>query len=529
MKSSESPSLSQFIHFLSNPASFPDPTQEVKLVQTHASVVAIGDEYVYKLKKNVNFGFLDFSTLEKRKFYCEEEVRLNQRLTQGIYLGVLPIYWNGEGLSFEEDTGSIVNYVVKMKRMLPEGFLINRLGDPKFGSPYLDPLIQLLVNFYQRNESLSPDYLWPENMKTTTDENFNGIERFIGKTIAPLVFQILREDHEDFLRNYTPALRERQKQGKVKDCHGDMHAEHVYYDDQRIHLYDCIEFNTRFRQIDQLADIAFLVMDLDYRERSDLANYFRVQMLKQVEEQPVAHFFNFFLAYRAIVRGKVNSMKTIDPEIPAEEQAESQTNAARYFNLALRYTLLGAKPTVVVIVGGVATGKSTLARSIAAETNLKILNTDIIRKELVGLEPAQSIRPEDRSWLYTPEMIQKTYDEFLQQGIEVAKIRGAVVLDAGFRQEKHLHKLIELCQKHHLELVGVQTYAPEALVRERLQAREGKSGPSDMRLDTYQPERDNLQYQLADFIPKTLVIDTSQSIEELLPLVLEQMKRKFRG
>jgi aminoglycoside phosphotransferase family enzyme len=324
---------------LSNPASLPDPTECVSLVQTHISLVFVADDFVYKVKKPVDFGFLDFTTLEKRKYYCFQEVRLNQRLAEDVYIGVLPIIYNGEHHRVGEGEGDdVVDYAVKMKK-IPEDTLMKSLfSRNELGEDHLKEIARVLADFHLSAER-SPEidvFGESEAFKVNTDENFQQTEKYKGITIDESDFNALREWTESFYQENGDLFRNRIREGKIRDCHGDLHMEHICLT-EKLSIIDCIEFNDRFRYSDILADIAFLLMDLEYQGGKGFAEQLWNFYCRQAGEVGMEALLAFYKVYRAYVRGKVTSFRLDDDQIGPKEKETAAQTAAKYFQLARSY------------------------------------------------------------------------------------------------------------------------------------------------------------------------------------------------
>lgn len=323
---------------LSNPQALPDKTDHVTVVQTHISIVFVADHYVYKVKKPVNFGFLDFSTLDKRQYYCHREVELNRRLSKDLYLGVLPIHYNGQHFIIGSDEGEIVEYAVKMKRIPEHRLMINVFRSGNLDERYLRKIATVLGRFHSTAET-SPEieiYGQPDRFKLNTDENFSQVEKYQGLTIEKPVFLALREWTNRFYGDHHNLFHRRIAGGHIRDCHGDLHMEHICLT-QELPIFDCIEFNERFRYSDTVADIAFLLMDLEYhggyREAGILWKIYK----EIAREEGVERLLTFYKIYRAFVRGKVNSFQVEDGSINTKEKEKAIRAARQYFQLAYSY------------------------------------------------------------------------------------------------------------------------------------------------------------------------------------------------
>jgi aminoglycoside phosphotransferase family enzyme/predicted kinase len=505
-------SIQDFIRFLAEPASYTPAPSSVKIIQTHASVVALTDEFAYKLKKELNLGFLDFSTLAKRKFYCEEEMRLNARLSTGIYLEILPIYLNNKQLSFECLEGEIVNYVIKMRRLPEKGFLINLIHNPDFQGDSLKLLGQKLSFFYQNSASNPPIANWglPEKIKISIVENFQQMLDFLSFSLSPLTYKVLKKYQYDYLENQKEKFLARVKAGKIIEGHGDLRSEHIHFQGDSVNIYDCLEFSERLRCLDYLNDLAFLAMDLEYRGRYDLSKSLINNILQKLNDTNALDLLNFYQCYRACVRGKVDSMKALEAEISPQIKAESLAKAQKYFKLALQYAVLGNQPLLIAVMGGVATGKSTLAQNISEAFDIQVLNSDVIRKELAHLpifsRPSETVRKN----LYSPEMTELVYQTLFSQAISIIQKNRVCIIDATFKNESDLKELKQNTENQGITLLILETQTPADIILQRLEARESQICVSDMRLSDYQPEKFDLQYNPAKIHSKYLKIDTSE-------------------
>ena len=330
--------MTSIIHDLQKPDSLPDYTEHVHVVQTHISTVFVADEFVNKVKKTVNFGFLDFSTLEKREHYCHQEVKLNNRLSKGIYLDVLPIRFDGKRHFLGGTSGEVVEYAVKMRRIPDEKLMKSLFDKDALTIDHLKMIAQVLARFHL--ETLrSPEidrFGTIESFKINSDENFAQVQKYIGISIEDHEFKALKEWTERFYEENRKVFSRRIGHGRIRDCHGDLHMEHVCFTGE-LSIIDCIEFNDRFRYSDTVADIAFLLMDLEYHGgKDDALTLWNLYKELAVEEE-VDSLLTFYKVYRAFVRGKVNSFQVDDENISSEERQNAIRRAKKYFKLAYAY------------------------------------------------------------------------------------------------------------------------------------------------------------------------------------------------
>ncbi|MFO7605730.1 MAG: hypothetical protein R6W72_05490 [Desulfurivibrionaceae bacterium] len=330
--------MSSYLEFLKDPRAYPHRAGEVILLQTHISYVFLAGSYVYKVKKPVDFGFLDFTTLARRRYYCEEELRLNRRLCPDIYLDVVPIRQKDDHFELGGSGGRIVEYAVKMVRMPAEGMMDKVIEAGNLTRHSLGKIVDILVPFYQQAET-GPEIVEAgsrDSVAGNIRDNFQQTEPFIGCPV------LCREDF-DRLRGYAEGVladdqlfRRRQEEGWIRDGHGDLHSSNICLG-ERVWIFDCIEFNRGLRYGDLAADLAFLAMDLDYRGQEQDSIWF-VDTISQRLNDPGLHaVLNFYKCYRAYVRGKIGLLTGQDREVDESTRAASLQRAGRYFKLAVRY------------------------------------------------------------------------------------------------------------------------------------------------------------------------------------------------
>ena len=330
--------MDEMIRHLQDPAALPDPTETVALLQTHISVVLVADAFVYKIKKPVDFGFLNFSTLERRKYYCQREVELNRRLSRDLYLGVVPVTRQGQAYTLRDTGGMPVDYAVKMKRIPDDKLMKSLFARGEITEDHLRQIAKVVAGFHA-NAPMTPEiraFGSPERFAVNTSENFRQIREYIGTTLSGNQFHSLKEWTEDFYRLNHELFLKRMDQGRIRDCHGDLHMEHVCLTED-IPIFDCIEFNDRFRYSDTIADIAFLLMDLEYHGGGQLSEMLWQYYKDMAGEEGMEDLLTFYKVYRAIVRGKVNGFQITDPSIGETEKEQAARVARKYFDLALSY------------------------------------------------------------------------------------------------------------------------------------------------------------------------------------------------
>ena len=509
----------ELIAFLESPASYPHRPPEVRAIQTHISWVFIASPFVFKVKKPVNLGFLDFSTLEKRHHFCQREIELNRRLCPEIYLDAVPIYETDSGFSFEPP-GKTAEYAVKMKE-LQDGWFLNELLEKNLvGEKEINRVISTLHQFYQAETPTRQIEEWgtPEKLKISTNENFTQVEPFIGKTISPAAFEAIRHYTNRFYVANEKVFRERILHHRILDCHGDLRLDHVHLTPEATTIFDCIEFNDRLRFIDIANDLAFLAMDFDFEDRNDLGNLLLRNAARELGDAGMLKIANFYKCYRAFVRGKVESIQATEKETTNPRDHEKQ--AVRYFRLALRYAVAGSEPLILVVMGRVGAGKSTIAKRLANELNWPVLSSDEIRKILAGVPLAQRTPPELRDEVYSKQMTRQTYAKLVEDGLGALKEYSGVILDATFSTQMLRKILRDGCEKGHVRFQFVELEADPDEIKERLKARDEKTEEtSDARLEDF--EKLSATYERpSDLAPGLIRVSTTRSVSDAVKTIL---------
>jgi aminoglycoside phosphotransferase family enzyme len=316
---------------------YPHKSQAIELVQTQMSYIFLTGEYVYKVKKPVNLGYLDYTTLEKRYFFCHQELELNRRLCPGAYLAVVPIVEEKTGFRIE-GSGKAIEYAVKMKQLPQDRMMDVLLPRGQVTLEMVAMVAAKLAEFHKRAETNQEITAFGklDIIRQNTDENFAQTEKYIGISITAEEYQHIKNYTDNFIDSNASLFDKRVREGRIRDCHGDLHTAHVCFTDD-ICIYDCIEFNDRFRYSDVASEIAFLAMDLDRYQQAGLSRHLVTTYVRLSHDEELLKLLDFYKCYRAYVRGKVESFKLDDPYIPEEEKAKVLTAAQSYFQLAKSY------------------------------------------------------------------------------------------------------------------------------------------------------------------------------------------------
>ncbi|MDG6222031.1 MAG: hypothetical protein IAX21_07965 [Candidatus Bathyarchaeota archaeon] len=328
----------QVVEELKKPETYQESPKKIEVKQTHISYVFLTEKFVYKVKKAVNFGFLDFSTLEKRRHFCEKELVLNKRLCRDMYLEVVSINRSSSGQIRINGEGETVEFAVKMKKMPDETIMTRLLEENKIDKNIMDKMAKIIADFHEKVDAsrTNGEFEAISIIETNWKENFEQTQEFICRSISAKTHQFIQEKIDQFMKNNQYLLKKRVIENKIKKCHGDMHSGNIFVAD-KIYIFDAIEFNERFSNCDVASEIAFLAMDLDFKGHKDLSRFFVEKYVKYSGDQELLELLDFYKCYRAYVRGKVTSFKLNDPSVSEEEKTATIKEATAYFELALEY------------------------------------------------------------------------------------------------------------------------------------------------------------------------------------------------
>jgi uncharacterized protein len=328
----------ELISFMNDPAAYPEKTAKVDFVQTHHSWVFICDEFVYKLKKPVDLGFLDFTTPEKRRFYVGEELRLNTRFSPDVYLDVVPISKKGDGFSIGDDS-DIAETALRMKRIDENGMLLNLLKKGQAGADDIKRLGGRLAEIYAAipSDEKARSFGGMDTISFNIIENFDQTRGYVGGPVSADDFMLIESWSRRFMEDNAGVFEARLAGGFIKEGHGDLHLQHIFLFTDGITILDCIDFNERFRYGDAAQDIAFLAMDLDYNGYESLAREFVDAYMKASGDSTMQDVLSFYKIYRAYVRAKVNSFMSGDSGMDVAGRKAAFDRAAEYYRLAAEY------------------------------------------------------------------------------------------------------------------------------------------------------------------------------------------------
>ncbi len=459
-----------------------------ELRETHISLVFLRGADVYKVKKPVSLGFLDFSTLDLRREACEAEVALNRRLAPDVYLGVVPVGLDASGRHVLGGGGPPVDWAVHMRRLPDEARADVRLARGELAVEDVDRIAEHVAAFHAgaRSDETIASFGEPGAIAVNVRENFEQTRATVLEHVTAGEAAEIERWQTGFLEERADLFRERVANGRVRDGHGDLRLEHVYLDADAIRIIDCIEFNERFRYADVCADLAFLSMDLAWHGRTDLAERALAVYARVSNDYDLYGLVDFYESYRAYVRAKVASMLAADEDAPAETRARARAEARRYYRLALAADRPSLIPPMLVAVGGVlASGKSTVSDRLSLELGGPTINTDWVRKLMLGATPTTKLYEGAWSGAYDPAVTERVYAEVRRFARVVLRSGRPVVLDASFRDPSMRLDARRLAEEEGVPFRFVECRADPELCRERLRRRAERASVSDGRLEIF--------------------------------------------
>ena len=465
-------------------------------------------EYVYKIKKPVDFGFLDFSTLERRRFFCDEEIRLNRRFAPSLYVGVVPITRAAQRACVGGD-GDVIEYAVRM-REFPNAMQLDRLLEA--GPLRGEELAEFAGGIARLHTSAPPcdpvsTFGTPAAVIGPVRENFHQIARSnLAAVGSDLVTELARWS-ETQLRRLTPLIDARRAAGFVRECHGDLHLSNLVRLDDGIHAFDCIEFSEGLRWIDLISDVAFLVMDCCVRGRADLAYIFLDRYLERTGDYEGGALLGFYLVYRSMVRAKVAALHA---------QRTDDVQSRRRFEAHLHFArdrALGARPALILMCGVSGSGKSWLAERLIERVQAVRIRSDVERKRLAALVPLAHNDSGVAAGLYARDRTDALYAHLARAAAALVSGGEKVIVDATFLDAARRDVFCAEARRLAVPCVIVHCVAPRAVLESRIAARSAAGGdPSeatvevlDMQLKSYSPPR-------AD-AAMVLEIDTSRPLD----------------
>ncbi len=510
---------SALVEALLKPEAYPHHPQKVEFTQTQMSFVFLTGDYVFKVKKPVNLGYLDYTTLEKRHYFCQQELELNRRLSPDVYLEVVSIVKNSGRISIG-GKGELIEHAVKMRQLPRDRNMDSLLLRGQVTEEMVASVAKKLAAFHNSaatNPQISA-FGKLDAIMVNIMENLTQTEKYIGKSISAEKYDYINAYNDKFTRANKPLFQKRLDNGRIKDCHGDLHAAHVCFANG-IYIYDCIEFNDRFRYCDVASEVAFLAMDLDRYQRADLSQAFINAYVKFSQDEDLLQLLNFYKCYRAYVRGKVESFKLDDPFIAEKETALAA--AKGYFDLAYRYTK--EKPFLIIISGMVGTGKTTVAQALSRSSGFAVISSDITRKKLAGISSTEHRFEEFRGGIYSEDFSRKTYEEMFAQARTFLAKGQSVILDASFKKNNERARAMSLAEEAKADFIVIECKLAENTIKSRLEQRLKEDSVSDGRWEIYESQKQDFDTIMEFPRQSHIIVDTSQPVSDIVKAIWERI------
>jgi len=472
--------LPTLVKSLMRPEIFDHAVDNIQLIETHISWVILTGRYVYKLKKPLNLGFLDFSTLDKRRFYCEEEVRLNRRLAPTIYLSVVVFHGTVENPSLSGNN-EILEYAVKMKQFPQDAQMDRMLQQGELNPHQIDELAKLIAQFHQQIETADDKshYGDLQHVYSPVEENFKQIrERKVDVKYYQTLIELERWSKSTY-HDLSSILVQRKQDGFIRECHGDMHLRNLaWYQNQPI-AFDCLEFNANLRWIDVISEVAFLIMDLHDKKQYHLAQRFLNTYLQATGDYSGLEVLRYYLVYRALVRAKVNAIRLHQEGLTPEEKVNVEKEFEGYLQLAKTYTQK-LVPQLIITRGMSASGKSTLTQPILERLGAIRIRSDMERKRLFNIEDNKHAEDGIGHGIYSTKASQQTYQRLYELANVVIDAGYSVIVDAVFLNVEQRKPFERLSMEKGIPYNILEFFASEKTLRNRIIKRELDISDADL-------------------------------------------------
>lgn len=459
---------------LLRPACYPHPAATVEHLQTHISHILLAGDYAYKIKKPLNLGFLDFTSLDRRRYYCEEELRLNGRLAPDLYLDCVPIGGTPARPVLGDATGPVIEYAVRMRRFDQEALLDRRLAAGRLEPRHLDALARRLAEFHRTIARAAPTTPFgaPEQVQQPMLDNFTHTRPLLADPADRAALDAVERWTLAAFARLRPRLAERRAGGWIRECHGDLHLGNmILADDRQITIFDCIEFNDDLRWIDVISDLAFLIMDLRFRGAGGFAQRALDAYLEFGGDFAGVALLSYYQVYRAMVRAKINATQANQIDIPEADRTAAADRCRAYLRLALDLTREPA-PFLLITHGVSGSGKSRRTRELLeAFPGAVRIRSDVERKRLFGLGPLDDSGSTLGQGLYTADASARTYQRLHELAGQLLAAGHAVLVDATFLKRAHRQPFRDLAARCGVPFILLHCAADPATLRERVAAR----------------------------------------------------------
>lgn len=464
------------IQNLQSSKAFNHPSPQLGLIETHVSWVILTGKYAYKIKKPVDFGFLDFSTLEKRKHYCEEELRLGQQFAPEIYLAVVPITGTIEQPQINGSNGPILEYAIKMCEFSQDSLLSALLKQGKLTEALIEQLGQLIAEFHKKTPLAAKKSRFglPQEVHAPTKQNFEQITPLLSNLSDIEQVKRLEQWANEQFEKYQTLLAQRKEQGFIRDCHGDLHLANIIFYQGKLILFDRLEFNEDLRWTDVIADLAFLAMDLAEKKQTPLANQLINTYLQFTNDYQGLNLLAYYLSYRAVVRAKIALFRLGQANLTDKEKIDIKNDYHNFINLAEFYTH-PRNPCLIIMHGLSGSGKSTIAKQIVSQCAAIQINSDIIRKQLFALPLHEDSNSAPYSGIYTAQATEKIYAELARLAKIIIQAGFIALIDATFLLHAQRVKFYNLAKYLKVPFYICHCQTDELEIKQRIKKRTGLS------------------------------------------------------
>jgi hypothetical protein len=499
---------------LTRPSAYDHPVAEVEVIETHISVVLLAGAWAYKIKKPVDLGFLDFRTLERRRYFCQQELRLNRRLAPTLYEDVVPIVEGPDGLRFGGE-GPVAEYAVRMRRFDQAAQLDRQLEAGALTPADMDEVAAHIAGFHAAAAVAPADSDWgtPAAVRGPVEANFTTLRPALADTRLAATLERLEDWAEERAAALAPVFESRRDAGRVRECHGDLHLSNMARIGDHIVAFDGIEFAPALRWIDVVSDSAFLLMDLTSRDRPDLGWRFMNGWLSATGDYDGIDVLDWYLSYRHLVRAKVDAIRLDQPGVEEAERVRLRGRIERHLSQA--EDVCAPRRGALLLTHGLSgSGKSRLARRLGAALPAVVLRSDVERKRLHGLAPLESGAPALGGGIYSAAATERTYGHLEALAGRLLACGRTVIVDAAFLERARRDRFRALALRHAVPSVVVATEAPRAILEQRV-ARRAAQGhdASDAGVAVLAAQFDQREALAADERSEAVIVDTSGTLD----------------
>ena len=511
--------MAALIDALHDPRCYPHAVRLIHTVETHISWVVLTGPYAYKIKKPVNLGFLDFGTLQARRFYCEEELRLNRRLAGDLYVEVVPITGTTEHPRIGGND-QIIDYAVKMRQFGQDCLLDRVQARGRLLPGHIDELARVLTTFHEACERTPSEARFgsPESVLVPMRQNFEQLQALISSPADRESLERLRLWSDSTACALWRAFAERRRKGYVRECHGDLHLGNVFLENGTVRIFDCIEFDANLRWIDVMSEVAFMVMDLWHREHPELACRFLNGYLELNGDYSGLTVLPFYLVYRAMVRAKIALIRSAQPGVAVEESHADRIEYLRFISLAEEFSK--RRPQWLALMHGYSgSGKSSVSELLLERCNAIRIRSDAERKRDCALGKARSSHSPVGGGRYTPAATRRTYERLGRLAALVLEAGWPVIVDGAFLARWQRDLLLDIARRLKVSWLILHCQAPESLLRRRITERASlKADPSEATHAVLAFQMRTAEPLQADELAGALVIgpDCRQSLTRVL-------------